>query len=206
MLDKKLKDIHEITALEVTLRFVENLEMMNFPDDRLYTKSHTWIKSELEFVTVGISASIVYLFAPITELIFLQVPSLVSKGTPCAWLMHRDGILTIRSPFRGELFEINEALLKYPDLVNQDPYFAGWLFKIKTVELITGFMSRSEFLKLYQNRIELLKKELLSNLAESIKPASIPTLQDGGRVIETVKELLGTKRYFSIVNKVFELP
>ncbi|MFN3134740.1 MAG: glycine cleavage system protein H [Candidatus Kryptonium sp.] len=206
MLDKKLKDIHEITALEVTSRFVENLEKINFPKDRLYTKSHTWIKSELEFVTIGISASIVYLFTPITEFIFLQVPSFVSKGTPCAWIMHRDGILTIRSPFRGELFEINEALLKHPNLVNQDPYSAGWLFKIKAVETITGFMSQSEFLELYHNRIELLKKELLLNLDESIKPVSVPTLQDGGRVIETVKELLGTKRYFSVVSKIFGLP
>lgn len=206
MFDRKLKNIHEITALEVISRFAENLERMNFPDDRLYTKSHTWIKPESEFITAGINASIVYLFAPITELIFLQVPSVVSKGTPCTWIMHRDGILTVRSPFRGELFEINEALLKHPNLVNQDPYFAGWLFKVKTVESITGFMSQSEFLELYHNRIELLKKELLLNLAESIKPVSAPMLQDGGRVIETVKELLGTKRYFSLVSKIFGLP
>jgi len=205
VLDKKLKNIHETTALEVISRFVENLERVDFPKDRFYTKSHIWIKSEPEFINVGISASIVYLFAPITELIFLQVPSFLGKGTPCTWIMHRDGILTARSPFRGELLEINRALLKDPDLVNQDPYFAGWLFKIRTDDPIAGFMKHSEFLELYRTKIEILKKELLLNLTESIKPVSVPTLQDGGQVIETVKELLGTKRYLSLVNKVFEL-
>ncbi len=205
MLGKELKNTNEITVLEVISKFVENLKKVNFPEDRLYTKSQTWIRPEGEFATVGICASIIYLFAPLTEFIFLQVPLLIEKSTPCAWVMHRDGILTIRSPFRGELFEINESLIKHPNLISQDPYFAGWLFKIKTDKPNYNFMSQSEFSKLYLNKVEILEKELLLNLAESFKPVSIPTLQDGGRIIETVKDLLGAKRYFSLVNKIFGL-
>ena len=75
MLDKKLKNIHETTALEVISRFVENLERVDFPKDRFYTKSHIWIKSEPEFINVGISASIVYLFAPYMRELFEVPPS-----------------------------------------------------------------------------------------------------------------------------------
>lgn len=192
-------------VIDIISRFVENLSKLEFPDDRLYTSSYTWVKLEQDFVIVGISSLIVYFFSPIVEFIFLDVPSLVKKRTPCAWTMHREGIITIRSPVQGELFEINRTLLKNPDIANKDPYFAGWLFKIKTSEKIAGFYNKVEFLNLHHYKVEIFKNELLSLISEFLKSDSFSTLQDGGKIIETLKDLLGVKRYLSLISKIFEI-
>lgn len=194
------KNIHQITAVDIISRFVENLLRVEFPEDRFYSDSYIWIKPEENFARIGISYLIVYFFSPIVEFIFLNTPSLVKNKTPCAWLMHRDGILTIRSPIQGEIFEINKTLLQNPDVANKDPYFAGWLFKIKTKEIV-GLYNYSEFLNYHRCKVEILKNELLSVISET--PESTLTLQDGGKIIETVKDLLGVKRYFSLINKIF---
>ncbi|MCS7229128.1 MAG: hypothetical protein NZ923_03715 [Candidatus Kryptonium sp.] len=199
------KNINQITAIDVALRFMEILSKVEFPDDRFYTASHTWIKPEPNLITVGLSSSIIYLFAPIIEFIFLAPPSSVKQNTPCAWAIYRDGILRIRSPIQGELFEINKTLIEHPDIANKDPYNTGWLFKIKTTEKIAGLLTYSEFLEYYNSKIKEFKNEILSTITESFDQVSIPTLQDGGRVIETIKDLLGAKRYFSIINKVFKI-
>lgn len=186
--------------------FVRNLVRLEFPSDRFYTLKHTWVKLENDFATVGVSASIILLFAPFVEIIFLNVPTLVKKDAPCVWMVHRDGILTIRSPVEGKLYEINESLLQSPNIINLDPYFSGWLFKIEVDKAkLSGLLSCSEFLRIYNESVESFQREIFSALSNSIELATVPTVQNGGKIVETVKDLLGAKRYFSLVSKTFRL-
>ncbi len=207
MLDERFQNISNAIAFELVSRFLGKLMVLEFPADRFYTLKHTWVKIEDRFATVGVCSSIVFLFAPLVEIISLNVPTLIKKNAPCVWIVHRDGILTISSPVEGELFEVNKTLLQFPNIVNQDSYFDGWLFKVKVddKENLSGLLDHSEFIKIYNEKVENFKIEILSALSDSIKPVSVPTGQDGDKIVETVKDLLGAKRYFSLVNKMFGL-
>jgi len=205
MFEQKFEN-SDVSGFDIFVNFVRNLEQINFPVDRFYSKNHTWIKFEGEIATVGINALIVFIFAPLIEIIPLSTPFFIKRNAPCLWIMHRDGVLTIRSPIQGELFEINETLLRSPDLLNKDPYFAGWLFKVKVVEVPSApeILEQAEFLRYYRERLERFKKEVNLILSKSVSSSSA-TLQDGGRIVETVKDLLGARGYIALMNKIFEL-
>ncbi len=204
---ESFKNVQNISAFDILSDFVKKLKNIDFPVDRFYNRSHIWIKFEDELAKVGISGSIVFIFAPLTGVILLPRSSFLKLNTPCAWVMHRDGIITIRSPVQGEICEVNEDILKFSDILNRDPYSAGWLFKIKVEGNLksTDILSQQEFLKLYYEKIESLSRRIGSILNEPFVKSSIITLQDGRRVVETIKELLGAKRYLLIVSKILEM-
>jgi glycine cleavage system H protein len=207
MLDERFKNISSSIALDIVSCFMKKLMEIEFPADRFYTLKHTWVKIEDGYATVGVSSSVVFLFIPLVEIIFLNVLTSLKKNDPCVWIVHRDGVLTIRSPVEGELFEINKALLKSPNILNQDPYFEGWLFKVKLdkKENLSELLDHSKFIQIYNEKIEKFRSEIHSALSDSIEPASVPTVQNGGKIVETVKDLLGAKRYFALVGKTFGL-
>ncbi len=207
MFSERFQNSSNAIAFEIVSCFLRKLMELEFPMDRFYTLKHTWVKIEDRFATVGVCSSMVFLFAPLVEIIFLNVPTLIKKNAPCVWIVHRDGILTVRSPVEGELFEINQTLLQFPNIVNQDPYFDGWSFKVKIddKEDLSGLLNHSKFIEIYNEKIQNFKSEIFSALTDSIKPVSVFTAQDGGKIVETVKDLLGAKRYFALINKIFGL-
>jgi len=204
MQTQKIENTINAKTIELISRLIEKIENVNFPEDRFYSGNYTWIKFDGEIATVGLNALIVLLYTPLIEVIFLCSFSNVEKNEPCAWVKHRDGILTIRSPIQGELFDVNKTLSESPDIINRDPYSSGWLFKIKTkpstVKL--NLLTHNEFLKLHHEKVQNFKKEVISSLNQ-MSISSIETLPDGGQMVETLKDLLGVKRYFAIVDKIF---
>ncbi len=204
MSSQKLENTLNEKTIELVSRLIEKIENVNFPEDRFYSRDYAWIKFDEEIATVGLSDFLVFLYAPLIEVIFLYSFSAVNRNTPCAWVKHRDGILTVRSPIRGELVEINKTLLEFPDLINREPYSSGWIFKIKTDKNIARLelLTHSEFLKLHHEKVQEFKNEIILSLNQMTLSA-IETLPDGGYTVETFKDLLGAKRYFSIVGKVF---
>ncbi len=204
MQTQKIENTINAKTIELISRLIERIENVNFPEDRFYSCNYTWIKFDEEIATVGLNALIVLLYAPLIEVIFLCSLANVGKNEPCAWVKHRDGILTIRSPIEGELFDVNKTLLESPDILNREPYSSGWLFKIKTKQNIieSSLLTHSEFLKFHREKVRKFKNEVISTLNQATI-SSIETLQDGGRMVETFKDLLGVKRYFSIVDKIF---
>jgi glycine cleavage system H protein len=54
----------------------------------------------------------------------------VSAGTPCGELESTKSVSDVYAPVTGEIVAVNEALDATPELVNNDPYGAGWLFEV----------------------------------------------------------------------------
>ncbi|OGT47069.1 MAG: glycine cleavage system protein H [Gammaproteobacteria bacterium RIFCSPHIGHO2_12_FULL_41_15] len=106
--------------------------MSNTPTNIFYTKTHEWIRKENDTeVTVGITD---HAQAQLGELVFVELPELNKKfciGDEAAVVESVKTASDVYAPLAGEITAINEALEASPHLVNEDPYGAGWLFKLK---------------------------------------------------------------------------
>lgn len=106
--------------------------MSSIPSDLKYLDSHEWARLEGDgTVTIGISD---HAQGSLGDLVFVEVPEVgktLAKGGAAAVVESVKAASDVYSPVSGEVIAANEALGASPELVNQDPYGAGWLFKVK---------------------------------------------------------------------------
>lgn len=106
--------------------------MSNIPSDLKYLESHEWARLESDgTVTVGISD---HAQEALGDLVFVEVPDVgraLTKGAAAAVVESVKAASDVYSPVSGLVTERNEALNGAPELVNEDPYGKGWLFKLK---------------------------------------------------------------------------
>ena len=106
--------------------------MSNIPADLKYLDSHEWARVESDgTITIGISD---HAQGALGDLVFVEVPEVgksLSKGGAAAVVESVKAASDVYSPLSGEVVAANDALSGSPELVNSDPYGAGWLFKIK---------------------------------------------------------------------------
>jgi len=106
--------------------------MANIPADLKFLDSHEWARVESDgTVTIGISD---HAQGALGDLVFVEVPEVgksLSKGGAAAVVESVKAASDVYSPVSGEVVAANDALSGSPELVNSDPYGAGWLFKIK---------------------------------------------------------------------------
>ena len=106
--------------------------MANIPADLKYLDSHEWARVESDgTVTIGISD---HAQGALGDLVFVEVPEVgksLSKGGAAAVVESVKAASDVYSPVSGEVVAANDSLGSSPELVNSDPYGAGWLFKIK---------------------------------------------------------------------------
>jgi len=104
---------------------------MNVPSNLKYTKDHEWILIEDDIATVGITD---FAQGELGDIVYVEVETLDETlerdevfGTVEAVKTVSDLIL----PLSGEIIEFNDSLESEPEVVNSDPYNAGWMIKIK---------------------------------------------------------------------------
>lgn len=106
--------------------------MSNVPTELKYAASHEWVRNEGNGVfTVGISEHAQELLG---DMVFVELPEegdTFSVGDDCAVAESVKAASDIYAPISGEIVEVNEDLEDSPEMVNNDPYGDGWLFKIK---------------------------------------------------------------------------
>ncbi|KAB8305537.1 MULTISPECIES: glycine cleavage system protein GcvH [Rahnella] len=106
--------------------------MSNVPADLKYASSHEWVRSEGNGVyTVGITEHAQELLG---DMVFVDLPEVgreVAAGEDCAVAESVKAASDIYSPVSGEIVAVNGELEGSPELVNSEPYGAGFLFQIK---------------------------------------------------------------------------
>ena len=103
---------------------------MQIPPDLLYTKTHEWARREAHDVSVGITA---HAQEELRDVVFVELPKIgrvVKQGEPVAVIESVKAAFDIYAPVSGTLSRVNDAVVKLPQLVNQDCYGEGWLFAI----------------------------------------------------------------------------
>ena len=105
---------------------------MKTPKDLKYTKTDEWIKVEGDEAKIGISD---YAQDQLSDIVYVELlvdeDETVSKGGGIATIESVKAAADVNSPASGTVIEINEALDDTPELLNSDPYEAGWMIKIK---------------------------------------------------------------------------
>ena len=108
--------------------------MIDVPSDLRYTKSHEWIRTLPDGqVEVGITD---HAQAALGDLVFVEVPAAgkqLAAGEACAVVESVKAASDVYSPLDGTVSESNAKLADAPELLNQDPYGAGWLMRLQLV-------------------------------------------------------------------------
>ena len=104
---------------------------MSIPDDLRYSKDHEWARLENDTATVGITD---FAQGELGDIIFVEFPNVgdsFNKGETFGTVEAVKTVADLFMPISGEITAINSNLEDAPEEVNNDPYGAGWMVKIK---------------------------------------------------------------------------
>lgn len=109
--------------------------MSKIPSDLKYTKSHEWVRALADGnVEMGITD---HAQEALGDLVFIDVPEAgrtLAAGEACAVVESVKAASDVYCPLAGVVTEGNAALAETPELVNQDPYGAGWMMRAKPAD------------------------------------------------------------------------
>ncbi len=103
----------------------------SYPDDLRYHPEHDWARIDGEEATFGITW---YAQDALGEVVFFEAPAVgtsVSKDESYTEVESVKAVSDVIAPLSGEIVAVNEALGDSPETINDDPYGAGWLVRVK---------------------------------------------------------------------------
>jgi glycine cleavage system H protein len=115
------------------------------PENLLYSSSHEWLSLEDGVATAGITH---FAQEQLGDLTFVELPEIgrvVEAGEEIGALESVKAASEIYAPIAGEVVETNPELENAPELVNEDPYGKGWMFKIKASAEPEGLMDAAAY-------------------------------------------------------------
>jgi glycine cleavage system H protein len=105
----------------------------NIPSDLKYTKSHEWVRvAQNGALEIGITD---HAQSALGDLVFVEVPDVgraLKAGEACAVVESVKAASDVYSPLAGKVIANNGSLASKPELLNEDPYGAGWLFRLES--------------------------------------------------------------------------
>jgi len=121
-------------------------------DGLLYSRSHEWVLVDGESARVGITD---HAQDALEQIVDVQLPSIgdaVLAGKAVAKVESSKSVSDIGSPVSGTVVLVNELLTDQPELINSDPFGAGWLYEVQLSydEMLEGLMSADEYRALTQ--------------------------------------------------------
>jgi glycine cleavage system H protein len=104
---------------------------MTYNESVRYQESHEWARRDGEVVVVGISDYAQDSLGDVVYVEFPEVGTTKSKGDPFGVVESVKAASDVYMPVGGEIVAINEALEDNPGTVNESPFDAGWLIRVK---------------------------------------------------------------------------
>ena len=125
---------------------------MKIVEGLLYSRSHEWVLVDGESARVGITD---HAQDALGQIVDVQLPSIgdaVVAGKAVAEVESSKSVSDIGSPVSGTVVLVNELLADRPELINSDPFGAGWLYEVQLSydEMLEGLMSADEYRALTQ--------------------------------------------------------
>ena len=121
--------------------------MSNIPAELQYTKEHEWVAptSNTLQLRMGITD---YAQGALGDIVYVQMPKIgesVIADKVCGEVESTKSVSEIFAPVTGTVVAINDQLASAPELINSDPYGAGWLIEIEVPEVPTGLLTAAEY-------------------------------------------------------------
>lgn len=108
--------------------------MSNVPDDLRYTAEHEWVRVDGDDVVIGITD---FAQDSLGDIVYVSLPELdgaFEPGAAVAEVESTKSVSDIYAPVAGTVVAVNAALDERPELLNQDPYGEGWIFRLRLAD------------------------------------------------------------------------
>ena len=120
---------------------------MQYPDDLRYSEEHEWVRLEGTRATVGITD---FAQDALGDVVFVALPEVggeVAAAASIAEVESTKSVSEIYAPIAGTVVEANADLEATPELVNRDPYGAGWIFAVEVSDpaALDGLMDAAAY-------------------------------------------------------------
>ncbi|MGH2897632.1 MAG: glycine cleavage system protein GcvH [Solirubrobacteraceae bacterium] len=106
----------------------------SYPDDLLYHPDHDWARIDGDVATFGITW---FAQDALGEVVFFDPPEVGSSVTAGEFYAEVESVKAVSdvvAPLSGEIVEVNAALASTPEAINDDPYGAGWMVRVKLAD------------------------------------------------------------------------
>jgi len=111
---------------------VARVNECDIPEDLYYmVDKHVWARREGDVVVVGLSDVAQHLAHTVVSVTSKEAGKVVRKGRSIATVESGKWVGPVPAPVGGEIVEVNEKLATSPSLVNEEPYGAGWVAKLR---------------------------------------------------------------------------
>jgi glycine cleavage system H protein len=104
------------------------------PSDLRYTRDHEWVRVDDDQATVGITQ---YAADQLGDIVFVELPDAgrdLEEAKPFGVVESVKAVSDLFAPISGAVTSINDALAHEPELVNRDPYGAGWMVRMTVAD------------------------------------------------------------------------
>jgi len=105
--------------------------MSNIPENLRYSKDHEWVEVEGDVASIGITD---YAQHSLGDVVYIDMPRVGDKLSAHEAFGSVESVKAVSEiflPVAGEIVEVNDGLNDAPEAVNNDPYSAGWMVKVK---------------------------------------------------------------------------
>lgn len=115
-----------------------------------YTKEHEWVATTdiPSKIRMGITD---FAQSALGDIVYVQLPNvgdLLVEGSVCGEIESTKSVSELYSPVSGKVLSVNAALTANPEILNSDPYGAGWIAEIEVTGESTGLISAQEYVQL----------------------------------------------------------
>jgi glycine cleavage system H protein len=198
---------HQVEYIEQT-QLSRTSFKQKLQNDFRYSRNHCWV-SALDDCSVrfGIEPYLAAALIIPKDLVFLQVDQPVKKNQACFWIVTEGETFPIISPVDGKVLSVNSNLTSKPHELCIRPLDTGWLYELTTgVGALTAeeFMNPDEAYACYSSDEQRFKGLLSAVLKQNHPPVGV-TLTDGGQSLQSISDVLGPRKYFSILQQAFGL-
>jgi glycine cleavage system H protein len=103
----------------------------SYPQELLYHPEHDWARIDGEVATFGITW---HAQDALGEVVFFEPPAVgaqLTQNEPYTEVESVKAVSDVIAPLSGVVVEVNEALGDAPEAINEDPYGAGWMVKVR---------------------------------------------------------------------------
>ena len=117
------------------------------PENLQYTKEHEWVRDLAAAGTVSMGITD-FAQGALGDIVYVQLPKIgdvVVSGKVCGEVESTKSVSEIFAPVSGKVITINESLSKSPELINSDPYNAGWLVEIELSETPNDLLTPEQY-------------------------------------------------------------
>jgi len=107
---------------------------MSNPADLSYTAEHEWLRVDGDEATVGITA---FAAEKLGDVVYVELPAVgtqITAGTVVGEIESTKSVGELFAPVTGEVIAANDEVVSSPELVNSDPFGAGWLIRVRVAE------------------------------------------------------------------------